>query len=141
VLLEPGGWVGGMMSGGLSNTDTGQRGAEVISRLAGEFFRRARAIEETRGACLDPCASTFFFEPQVAEQVFEAMPVERTCRQIALLDMLHRVQLQLVTYETDRTTGTPQARAQRARTPGDAGRVEFRAVLRRSRPPGGVSPA
>jgi hypothetical protein len=73
VLLEPGRWVGGMMSGGLSNTDTGQRGAEVISGLAGEFFRRTRSIEEMRGACLDPCASSFFFEPQVGEQVFEAM--------------------------------------------------------------------
>ena len=41
VLLEPGNWIGGMMSGGLSNTDTGQRGAEVISGLAEEFFRRA----------------------------------------------------------------------------------------------------
>ena len=73
VLFEPGFWVGGMMSGGLSNTDTGTRGPEVISGLAGEFFRRVRAIEETRGACLDPCASSFLFEPQVAEQVFEAM--------------------------------------------------------------------
>lgn len=73
VLLEPGRWVGGMMSGGLSNTDTGQRGAEVISGLAGEFFRRTRAIEEARGACLEPCASSFFFEPHVAEQVFETM--------------------------------------------------------------------
>lgn len=73
LLLEPGSWVGGMMSGGLSNTDTGQRGAEVISGLAGEFFRRVRAIEESRGACLDDCASTFFFEPHVAERVFEEM--------------------------------------------------------------------
>ena len=73
VLFEPGFSIGGMMSGGLSNTDTGTRGPEVISGLAGEFFRRVRAIEETRGACLDPCASSFLFEPQVAEQVFEAM--------------------------------------------------------------------
>jgi hypothetical protein len=73
MLIEPGRWVGGMMSGGLSNTDTGQRGPAVISGLAGEFFRRVRVIEETRGACLDPCASSFLFEPQAAEQVFEAM--------------------------------------------------------------------
>jgi choline dehydrogenase-like flavoprotein len=73
LLLEPGSWVGGMMSGGLSNTDTGQRGAEVISGLAGEFFRRVRAIGESRGACLDDCSSTFFFEPHVAERVFEEM--------------------------------------------------------------------
>ena len=73
LLLEPGRWVGGMMSGGLSNTDTGQRGPEVISGLAAEFFRRARAIEETRGACLEPCATSFLFEPQVATQIFESM--------------------------------------------------------------------
>jgi hypothetical protein len=73
LLLEPGAWVGGMMSGGLSNTDTGQRGPEVISGLASEFFRRVRAIEESRGACLDDCASTFFFEPHVGQQVFEEM--------------------------------------------------------------------
>src|SRR5262245_17538991 len=71
VLVEPGSWVGGMVSGGLSNTDTGPRGPEAISGLAAEFFRRVRAIEETRGACLDPCATSFLFEPHVAEQVFE----------------------------------------------------------------------
>jgi hypothetical protein len=86
LLIEPGAWVGGMMSGGLSNTDTGQRGPEVISGLAGEFFRRVRAIEQARGACLDPCASSFLFEPQVATQVFESMlreagvAVERSTR-------------------------------------------------------------
>jgi hypothetical protein len=73
LLLEPGAWVGGMMSGGLSNTDTGQRGPEVISGLAGEFFRQARAIEQMRGTCLEPCASSFLFEPQVATRVFESM--------------------------------------------------------------------
>ena len=72
-LIEPSAWVGGMMSGGLSNTDTGQRGPEVISGLAGEFFRRVRVIEQMRGACLEPCASSFLFEPQVATQVFESM--------------------------------------------------------------------
>ncbi len=72
-LLEPGPWVGGMMSGGLSNTDTGPRGPEVISGLALEFFRRVRAVEETRGVCIGACASSFFFEPHVAERVFEEM--------------------------------------------------------------------
>jgi len=73
VLLAPGTAVGGMVSGGLSNTDTGPRGPQIISGLAGEFFRRVRAIEETRGVCLDACASSFFFEPHVAERVFEEM--------------------------------------------------------------------
>lgn len=72
-LLEPGPWVGGMMSGGLSNTDTGPRGPEVISGLALDFFRRVRAVEEGRGVCLASCASSFFFEPHVAERTFEAM--------------------------------------------------------------------
>jgi hypothetical protein len=72
-LIEPGEWVGGMVSGGLSNTDTGPRGAEVISGLALEFFRRVRAIEESRGVCIKDCASSFFFEPHVAERVFEDM--------------------------------------------------------------------
>jgi hypothetical protein len=88
LLIEPGAWVGGMMSGGLSNTDTGQRGPEVISGLAGEFFRRVRAIEQARGVCLEPCAASFLFEPQVATQVFESMlreagvAVERSTRLI-----------------------------------------------------------
>ena len=72
-LLEPGAWVGGMVSGGLSNTDTGPRGPEVITGLAGEFFRRVRSIEEARGVCIDACASSFLFEPHVAERVFEDM--------------------------------------------------------------------
>ena len=70
-LLEPGAHVGGMMSGGLSNTDTGPRGPDVISGLAAEFFQRVRRIEEGRGVCLQACASSFFFEPHVATRVFE----------------------------------------------------------------------
>jgi hypothetical protein len=72
-LLEPSAWVGGMVSGGLSNTDTGQRGAEAISGLAAEFFDRVRMIEEQRGVCIGNCASSYFFEPSVAERVFEDM--------------------------------------------------------------------
>jgi hypothetical protein len=72
-LLEPGASVGGMVSGGLSNTDTGPRGPEVISGLAGEFFRRVRGLEEARGVCIDACASSFLFEPHIAERVFEEM--------------------------------------------------------------------
>ena len=52
---------------------TSANAPEVISGVAGEFFRRVRAIEQTRGACLEPCASSFLFEPQVATQVFESM--------------------------------------------------------------------
>ncbi len=72
-LIEPGTRVGGMVSGGLSNTDTGPRGPEVISGLTGEFFARVRKIEQSRGVCIKNCESSYFFEPHVAEQVFEDM--------------------------------------------------------------------
>ena len=72
-LIEPGTKVGGMVSGGLSNTDTGPRGPEVISGLAGEFFARVRKIEAARGVCIKGCESSYFFEPHVAERVFEEM--------------------------------------------------------------------
>ena len=72
-LVEPGTRVGGMVSGGLSNTDTGPRGPEVISGLTGEFFARVRKIEQARGVCIKSCESSYFFEPHVAEQVFEGM--------------------------------------------------------------------
>ena len=72
-LVEPGTKVGGMVSGGLSNTDTGPRGPEVISGLTGEFFARVRKIEQSRGVCIKSCESSYFFEPHVAEQVFEDM--------------------------------------------------------------------
>jgi hypothetical protein len=109
VLLEPGGWVGGMVSGGLSNTDTGPRGAEVISGLTGEFFRRVRAIEDGRKACLDDCTSTFFFEPHVAERVFEDMLREAGVR------LQRRVQLRSVNMSgatiTDLATSGGDVRA------------------------------
>ena len=72
-LLAAGTRVGGMVSGGLSNTDTGPRGPEVISGLTGEFFARVRKIEQSRGVCIKSCESSYFFEPHVAEQVFEDM--------------------------------------------------------------------
>jgi hypothetical protein len=72
-LLEPGDKVGGMVSGGLSNTDTGQRGAEFISGLTEDFFRRVRKIENGRGVCIKTCEGSYFFEPHVAERVFEEM--------------------------------------------------------------------
>jgi len=59
-LCIPSSWLGGLTSGGLSNTDIGNKGA--IGGLAREFYRRVGAhygiAEEWR------------FEPHVAEQVF-----------------------------------------------------------------------
>ena len=46
------------MSGGLSNTDTGPRGPEVISGITEEFFNRVRKIEQARGVCIKSCESS-----------------------------------------------------------------------------------
>lgn len=73
VLLERTNWVGGMLSGGLAKTDIGPRGHEVIGGLAADFFRRTHAVELANGACAGGCASVYDLEPQVGEQVFEAM--------------------------------------------------------------------
>ena len=63
VLLEPGGNLGGLSSGGLSNTDIGNKRA--IGGIAREFYQRAGrkyGVEEE-----------WRFEPKVAEQVFNEM--------------------------------------------------------------------
>lgn len=73
ALLERTSWVGGMLSGGLSKTDVGQRGPEVISGLTIEFIRRVQAVELATGACSGQCVGLYDFEPHVAEQVFESM--------------------------------------------------------------------
>ena len=73
ALIEPSQWVGGMMTGGLSKTDTGARGVEIIGGMTARFFERVRAAESSRGACISSCDSSHDFEPQVAEVVFEQM--------------------------------------------------------------------
>jgi hypothetical protein len=63
VLLEPGGYIGGMTSGGLSCTDFGSKAA--IGGMAREFYRRCGrkyGVEEE-----------WNFEPHVAGQVFREM--------------------------------------------------------------------
>ncbi|MCY0672089.1 FAD-dependent oxidoreductase, partial [Klebsiella pneumoniae] len=58
--------VGGLTSGGLSQTDTGNLGS--IGGIAREFYRR---VGQRYGA-----AERFLFEPHIAEQVFNAMLAE-----------------------------------------------------------------
>src|SRR5579875_2657602 len=66
TLLEPGTHLGGMVSGGLSHSDTGR--PETIGGVAREFFERVgRRYNKT--ICWD-------FEPHVAGQVFEQMVAE-----------------------------------------------------------------
>ena len=67
VVVEPGRHVGGMTSGGLGMTDTGNTG--TIGGVSREFYRR---VGQYYGA-----AESFRFEPHVAEAVFKAMLKEQ----------------------------------------------------------------
>jgi hypothetical protein len=60
VVVEPGTHVGGLTSGGLGQTDTGNIGS--IGGLSREFYRR---VGEVYGR-----GESFQFEPHVAEQIF-----------------------------------------------------------------------
>ena len=66
VIVNPAGNLGGMTSGGLGATDTGNIGA--IGGLSREFYRR---VGRHYGL-----SERFNFEPHVAEQVFDAMALE-----------------------------------------------------------------
>ena len=66
ALLEPGGHLGGMVSGGLGQTDTGKK--EVIGGYSLEFFERAGRHYGTTVA--------WNLEPHVAEETLVAMARE-----------------------------------------------------------------
>src|SRR5436190_22978799 len=72
LLLEPGTHVGGMVSGGLGATDTGNRGAiggysrEFFTRVKEHYVRKYGADAEQVKASSDG----FHFEPHVATKVF-----------------------------------------------------------------------
>ncbi len=68
VLLEPRSHIGGMVTGGLSATDTGQ--FRVIGGYAREFYRRAAAHYGT--PTLEK-RSDWLSEPHVGEEVFQQM--------------------------------------------------------------------
>lgn len=78
LLLEPGRHLGGMVSGGLGATDTGNR--KAIGGYSREFFDRIRAYYvKTYGADspqAKACSDGFHFEPKVAEATFRAMLAE-----------------------------------------------------------------
>ena len=63
VLISVNNHIGGMTSGGLSQTDTGNIGS--IGGIAREFYRR---VGQRYGA-----TERFLFEPHIAEEVFAAM--------------------------------------------------------------------
>ncbi len=68
ALLEPGKYVGGMVSGGLSHTDVGRR--EVIGGAALEFYWRAGHHYALPQYLQD---IAWYVEPKVAEQIFREM--------------------------------------------------------------------
>ncbi|WP_169732550.1 FAD-dependent oxidoreductase [Derxia gummosa] len=80
LLIEPTAHVGGMMSGGLTKTDIGDNGYDVIGGIAREFLDATLAAERARGRCTSarPCDSISDFEPQVAEQVFDRLLAAET---------------------------------------------------------------
>ena len=68
VLIEPGRHLGGMSSSGLSVTDIGPHGRDYLGGVAREFYRRVGAHYGK--------PEEVWFEPKVAEQVFDAMVAE-----------------------------------------------------------------
>jgi hypothetical protein len=74
VVLEPTRFVGGMMSGGLTKTDVGPRGHEIIGGFALEFLQRLRNVHLASGACAaQRCPGLFDFEAKEAERLFETV--------------------------------------------------------------------
>ena len=75
VVLEPGSHIGGLTSGGLGETDIGNKAA--IGGIAREFYARILAdYQENYGrgsAQVRACRNGFRFEPSAAKRVFRAM--------------------------------------------------------------------
>ena len=89
VLIEPGRHLGGLTSGGLGATDIGKK--ESIGGLAREFYRRVKRHyadpaawkygrpEDFRSHQHDPKEDLmFYFEPHVAEMIFDDLAREAT---------------------------------------------------------------
>jgi hypothetical protein len=75
ILIEPGKHVGGMVSGGLGATDTGNRAC--IGGYSREFFNRVRDYYVKKYGAdsqqVKDCSDGFRFEPHVAELIFKEM--------------------------------------------------------------------
>jgi len=75
LLIEPSSLVGGVVAGGLTKTDIGRR--DTVGGLPNEFFSRVLAYyEKTYGknsSQAQECHGGIFFEPHVAEGVFNDM--------------------------------------------------------------------
>jgi hypothetical protein len=72
LLIEPTAWIGGMVTGGLSQTDIGTW--TMIGGLALEFFTRTSALEIPRGGSpVESNGVVFNVEPHIALQTFDTM--------------------------------------------------------------------
>jgi FAD dependent oxidoreductase len=73
MLIESSHWLGGMVAGGLSETDSGTW--QVIGGIALEFFQNTTILELPRGGwpLLAPGEIIFNVEPHIAQQVFNSM--------------------------------------------------------------------
>ncbi len=78
TLAEPMYFVGGMMAGGLTKTDIGNR--DTIGGISGEFFARVlKHYQKAYGADSEQVKATHegaFFEPKVAAEIFREMLAE-----------------------------------------------------------------
>jgi ribulose 1,5-bisphosphate synthetase/thiazole synthase len=85
VLIEPGGHLGGLTTGGLGWTDSGNKA--VIGGISREFYRRVKQHYNAPAAWIYEDASSFdryreeedamwTFEPHVAEAIFDLMITE-----------------------------------------------------------------
>ncbi|SDK18604.1 FAD dependent oxidoreductase [Pedobacter sp. ok626] len=85
VLIEPLPIVGGMMSGGLSFSDSNQMYRETLGGLFEEFHQRIEKLYQERGVKLgykvaEKDTKVWTYEPHVAEKVFQAMLKEANVR-------------------------------------------------------------
>ena len=91
ILVEPGDHLGGMTSGGLGRTDSGDK--SVIGGISREFYQRLKDYYDQPGAWVHETPSDYEgyqpdqdaiwgFEPHVAEMVYEKMLEEAEVRVI-----------------------------------------------------------
>ncbi len=84
IVIEPGEHLGGLTSGGLGQTDIGNKGA--IGGISREFYRRVRDHYAHRYGIASPqyadCTGGFRFEPHVAENILNQMLAESGARAV-----------------------------------------------------------
>ncbi|MFT4567930.1 MAG: NADPH-dependent 2,4-dienoyl-CoA reductase/sulfur reductase-like enzyme [Saprospiraceae bacterium] len=71
ILVEPYSRIGGMMFGGLTRTDLGDRAS--TGGLAREFFKRLAAYYDEENKRWESQPMEVFFEPHVAENIWRQM--------------------------------------------------------------------